>query len=204
MKSFDLIVIGGGSGGLAAAQRAAEYGARVVVFEAARLGGTCVNVGCVPKKVMWYAAEISTALNAAADYGFAIQRFGHDFKALKTRRDAYIARLNGIYAKNLERRGVMHVAHWAQFVEPHVVADAGGQHYTAPHVLIATGGQPLVPAIPGAEQGITSDGFFELDWSQPASKIETTRCKGVERKPNIRSQIQFKMSSLTGDQDSWR
>ena len=163
MQSFDLIVIGGGSGGLATAQRAAEYGARAVVFEANRLGGTCVNVGCVPKKVMWYAAEIATAIRNAPHYGFDVSGTAHDFAELREQRDAYIARLNDIYASNLQRRDVLHVPSRARFSDAHVVEDASGQRYTAPHIVIATGGQPLVPDIPGAEYGLTSDGFFELE-----------------------------------------
>jgi glutathione reductase (NADPH) len=163
VQAFDLIVIGGGSGGLATAQRAAEYGARAVVFEAARLGGTCVNVGCVPKKIMWYAAEISAAMRNAPHYGFDVSSRGHDFSQLRRARDAYVARLNGIYAGNLERRGVTHVASRARLVAPDVVEDADGGQYSAPHIVIACGGEPVVPDIPGAAAGITSDGFFELD-----------------------------------------
>ncbi len=163
MQEFDLIVIGGGSGGLATAQRAAEYGARAVVFEAGRLGGTCVNVGCVPKKVMWYGAEIATALEHAPHYGFDVTANGHNFSQLRAGRDAYIARLNDIYARNLEKRQVQHVPQWARFVAPDTIEDAAGERYTAPHIVIATGGHPIVPRIPGAESGLTSDGFFEID-----------------------------------------
>lgn len=163
MQAFDLIVIGGGSGGLATAQRAAEYGARVVVFEADRLGGTCVNVGCVPKKVMWYGAEIAAAIRNAPHYGFDVTCHGHDFARLRAARDAYIVRLNEIYARNLERRNVQHIAARARFADTHIVEDSAGERYTAPHIVIATGGQPLVPEIPGSEYGMTSDGFFELD-----------------------------------------
>ena len=92
---FDLVVVGGGSGGLAAAQRAAEYGAKVVLVESGRLGGTCVNVGCVPKKIMWNAAELASALVDARDYGFTSPDGALDFPALKHRRDAYLHRLNG-------------------------------------------------------------------------------------------------------------
>jgi len=163
VQAFDLIVIGGGSGGLATAQRAAEYGARAIVFEAGRLGGTCVNVGCVPKKVMWYGAEIAAAIRHAPHYGFDVARRGHDFGALCRARDAYVARLNDIYAGNLERRGIAHVASWATLVAPDVVEDAQGRQYRAPHIVIASGGRPIVPDIRGADEGITSDGFFELD-----------------------------------------
>lgn len=162
MQSFDLIVLGGGSGGLATAQRAVEYGAKVVLFEPARLGGTCVNVGCVPKKVMWNAAELAHAIEYAPEYGFDVRRGGHDWAKLKAGRDAYVERLNGIYARNLERRNIEVVASKGRFEGPQVIVDEAGNRYTAPHILIATGGYPLVPDLPGAERGITSDGFFEL------------------------------------------
>lgn len=163
MQEYDLIVIGGGSGGLATAQRAAEYGARAVVFEAGRLGGTCVNVGCVPKKVMWYGAEIATAIGHAAHYGFDVSLRGHDFATLKEGRDVYVARLNGIYARNLENRKIRNVTSWARFTSANTIEDANGETYSAPHVVIATGGQPSVPVLPGAEYGLTSDGFFEME-----------------------------------------
>ncbi len=161
MSSFDLIVIGGGSGGLAAAQRAAEYGAKVVLIESHRLGGTCVNVGCVPKKVMWYAADLAEGMRDAAGYGFALSAEGHDWQQLKRRRDAYVERLNGIYASNLAKRGVTLVRGRAAFADRASVA-VGSARFTAPHIIIATGGRPVVPPITGAEHGITSDGFFEL------------------------------------------
>jgi glutathione reductase (NADPH) len=161
-ERFDLVVIGGGSGGLAAAQRAAEYGARAVVIESGRLGGTCVNVGCVPKKIMWNAAELGAALADAPEYGFRLELSGHDWRLLKHKRDVYIRRLNDIYAANLERRKVELVRARASFVEPHAVS-AAGRILRADHVIIATGGRPRLPAIRGAELGITSDGFFELE-----------------------------------------
>src|SRR5487761_1858980 len=161
MGEFDLIVIGGGSGGLAAAQRAAEYGARVALVESHRLGGTCVNVGCVPKKVMWSAAGVAEGLRDAPDYGFALSAEDHDWPLLKEKRDAYVLRLNGIYESNLAKRGVTLVRGRAQFVDARTVA-AAGSSLSAAHIVIATGGRPLLPAIPGAELGITSDGFFEL------------------------------------------
>ena len=163
MKSFDLIVLGGGSGGLAAAQRAAEYGAHAVVFEPARLGGTCVNVGCVPKKVMWYAAELAHALEQAPHYGFDVSLAGHDWARLKRGRDAYVERLNGIYARNLERRSIPVVASRGRFKSAHEIVDDDGETYTAPHIIIATGGHPRLPAVRGADLGMTSDGFFDLE-----------------------------------------
>lgn len=160
--NYDLLVIGGGSGGLAHAQRAAEYGAKAAVVEYGPLGGTCVNVGCVPKKVMWYAAHHAHQFHHAPDYGFDIDVRGHDWAALKARRDAYIARLNGIYAANLAKRDVTHIAGAASFIDANTI-DVDGRGYSADRIVIATGGRPIVPDIPGAELGITSDGFFELE-----------------------------------------
>ena len=158
---YDLVVIGGGSGGLACAQRATEYGARVALVESARLGGTCVNVGCVPKKVMWNAAQIAHAAHDAVHYGFDLALSGHDWGALRVARDAYITRLNGIYERNLANRKVELVRGHAAFAGPNEVR-VGDRLLEAPHVVIATGGRPSVPPIPGAGHGITSDGFFEL------------------------------------------
>ena len=158
---FDLIVIGGGSGGLACAQRAAEYGARALLVESHRLGGTCVNVGCVPKKVMWNAAMIAHAIHDAHDYGFDATLLGHDWAQLRRKRDEYIARLNGIYERNLATRKVELLRGRARFVAADTV-EVDGRRHSAPHVVIATGGRPSLPRIPGAELGISSDGFFEL------------------------------------------
>lgn len=162
MQSFDLIVLGGGSGGLAAAQRAAEYGARVALFEPGRLGGTCVNVGCVPKKVMWNAAALGHALQHAPHYGFTVPGREHDWSKLKQGRDEYVKRLNGIYARNLEQKSIMTITSPGHFTSRTEVADAAGNAYRAAHIVIATGGYPNLPTIAGAELGITSDGFFEL------------------------------------------
>ena len=162
IQAFDLISVGGGSGGLACAQRAAQYGAKVAVIESHRLGGTCVNVGCVPKKVMWNAGSVGQALADSRDYGFDATVDGHDWRLLKEQRDAYVQRLNGIYARNLAAKGVTHLQGRAHFLEPHTV-EVNGARVTAPHVVIATGGVPTVPRLPGAEHGITSDGFFALE-----------------------------------------
>ena len=162
LKAFDLISVGGGSGGLASAQRAAEYGAKTAVIESGRLGGTCVNVGCVPKKVMWNAAGIALGLADAADYGFGVSAGDHDWGVLKHKRDAYIARLNAIYARNLEAKGVTQLHGTARFIDAHTV-EVNGERFSAKHIVIATGGIPTVPLLPGAELGITSDGFFELE-----------------------------------------
>lgn len=161
-KDFDLLVIGGGSGGLAHAQRAAEYGARAAVIENGPLGGTCVNVGCVPKKVMWYTSHHAHQFELARSYGFDITVNDHDWAALKERRDAYIERLNGIYASNLERREVTLIRGTARFVSP-AELDVDGKRYRAARIVIATGGYPSMPELPGAELGFSSDGFFELE-----------------------------------------
>jgi len=158
-KQYDLVVIGGGSGGLAMAQRAAEYGKQCAVIESDRLGGTCVNVGCVPKKVMWYAAHQAHALADARAYGFDVSVAGHDWTALREGRDAYVKRLNGIYAGNLERKNIDVHSGRARFIDRRRV-QVGQRVLEAEHILIATGGYPAVPALPGAELGMTSDDFF--------------------------------------------
>ena len=160
-KQFDLIVIGGGSGGIAHARRAAEYGATVAIVEYGPLGGTCVNVGCVPKKIMWYTASHAHHFEHATDYGFDIDVKGHDWAALKSRRDAYVKRLNGIYETNLDRSGVTFISGAASFVDANTIA-VDDERYRAERFVIATGGRPSVPDIPGAELGLTSDDFFQL------------------------------------------
>ena len=161
-QAFDLISVGGGSGGLACAQRAAEYGAKAAVIESQRLGGTCVNVGCVPKKVMWNAAGVAQSLADAEGYGFDVKVGENDWPALKRKRDAYVLRLNGIYERNLEAKGVAYVRGAARFVDKNTV-EVNGAFLTARHIVIATGGVATLPALPGAELGITSDGFFSLE-----------------------------------------
>lgn len=160
-KTYDLIAIGGGSGGLAAAQRAAEYGARAAVIESNRLGGTCVNVGCVPKKVMWTGASLAHAIDDAGAYGFTVAKTAFDWSTLTRKRDAYIKRLNAIYDRNLEKRGVDWFHCQARFVDAHTV-EVAGETLVAPHIIVATGGKPRWPTIPGAALGMTSDGFFQL------------------------------------------
>ena len=161
-KDFDLLVIGGGSGGIAGARRAAQYGARVGVIEVQRLGGTCVNVGCVPKKIMWNAAHFAEALSISEDYGFSLPGVAFNWASVKASRDAYVERLNGIYRRNLESSGVEIIPGFAQF-ESNSSVRVNNQRISAEHILIATGGRPMIPGIPGAELAITSDGFFELE-----------------------------------------
>lgn len=162
MERVDYLVIGGGSGGLASARRAASYGAKVALVEAAALGGTCVNVGCVPKKVMWNATEIADALHHAKGYGFDVQVLGHDFAGLRERREAYIARMREVYLKNLAKDGVQLIRGHATLRSASEVA-VGERVLQAAHVLIATGSTPSMPRVPGAELGLNSDGFFALE-----------------------------------------
>src|SRR4030095_15018624 len=157
----DLIVIGGGSGGLACAQRAARHAARVAVAEPGQLGGTCVNAGCVPKKIMYHAADVAHALVDAADYGFTVGRSRHDWAALKSRRDAYVERLRGIYRETLDRSGAQLFRARARIAAPGRVA-IGDDVHEARHVVVATGGRPRVPAMPGAGRGPTSHRLFAL------------------------------------------
>ncbi|HCX88181.1 MAG TPA: glutathione-disulfide reductase [Gammaproteobacteria bacterium] len=160
-KHYDFLVIGGGSGGIAGARRAAQYGARVALVEAGRLGGTCVNVGCVPKKIMWNAAHFADALAISEDYGFTLPAAEFNWGSFKTARDAYVERLNGTYLRNLDSSQVEIFRGWATFESPREVR-VGDTLLSADHILIATGGRPMVPDIPGADLAITSDGFFEL------------------------------------------
>lgn len=163
VKEYDYIVIGGGSGGIASANRAAMHGAKVILFEGKEVGGTCVNVGCVPKKVMWYGAQVAETLHRyAGEYGFDVTLNNFDFATLKANRQAYIDRIHDSYERGFDSNGVERVHEYARFVDPHTV-EVAGERYTAPHILIATGGHALYPNIPGSEYGITSDGFFELD-----------------------------------------
>lgn len=166
-EEFDYIVIGGGSGGIASARRAAQHNAKVLLVEGGALGGTCVNVGCVPKKVMWNAATLAEHMCDGSGYGLPDVDLKVDWPLLKSKRDAYIVRLNDIYKSNLEKSGVTLCRGWARFVDNKTI-EVGSNQYKAPHILIATGGRPIVPPIPGSELGITSDGFFALD-KQPKS-----------------------------------
>ena len=159
---YDYLVIGGGSGGIASARRAAHYGVSVLLIECGRIGGTCVNVGCVPKKVMWNTSRVAEILQDADAYGFDVRKTGFDWLTIKKARDAYIERLHDIYHRGLVEAGVQKIEGFARFVDNHTVA-VGNQTFDAEHILIATGGRPIMPDLPGAEHGITSDGFFELE-----------------------------------------
>lgn len=162
---FDLFVIGGGSGGVRAARMAAQRGARVALAEAAELGGTCVNVGCIPKKLYSYAAGYGEAFNEAAGYGWQLPEAPQlDWSVLKAQRAREITRLNQVYGTLLSSAKVKLINGWAQLLDAHTVdVDVDGQRFTAKHLLIATGGTPFVPPIRGGEHGVTSDAMFDLD-----------------------------------------
>jgi len=179
VKHYDLIAIGGGSGGLSVAERAAHYGARCALIEAGRLGGTCVNVGCVPKKVMWHAANLAHALDDAPSYGFRLDYFDFDWRKLQVARDHFVRDLNEWYLSYLTKAGVELIHGFAHFIDPHTL-EVGNERFTADHIVIATGGRPRVPDLPGAEFGITSDGFFELNACPPRVAIAGSGYIAVE------------------------
>jgi len=162
---YDLIAIGAGSGGLSVAERAALHGQRCAVVEAGPLGGTCVNVGCVPKKVMWFGASLAHALDDAAGYGFSVPEHSFDWSRLKAARDGYVGGINDWYGTYLADSGIDLLRGTARLVDARTVM-VDGTTCHADHVVIATGGEPLVPDLAGAGHGITSDGFFALE-AQP-------------------------------------
>lgn len=168
-QHYDLIAIGAGSGGLSVVEKAAKHGAKCAVVEVNDdLGGTCVNRGCVPKKVMWFAANLAHAQHDAQDYGFATVPGKLDWGKLVNKRDNMIGGITDWYMDSfLSEAGIDLIQGQARFVDAKTL-DVNGETYTADHIVISTGGRPIVPTdIPGAEHGISSDGFFELD-EQPA------------------------------------
>ncbi|MGB0834512.1 MAG: glutathione-disulfide reductase [Psychrobium sp.] len=161
IEEFDYISIGGGSGGIASANRASMRGAKCAIIEAKAMGGTCVNVGCVPKKVMWYAGHIAEALTYAPDYGFEFKREGFNWSQLIKEREAYISRIHASYDRVLGNNNVTVINGYARFIDKNTV-EVDGKQYRAKHITIAVGGIPVTPDIPGAEYGIDSNGFFAL------------------------------------------
>lgn len=159
---FDYICIGGGSGGIASANRAARYNQKVAIIESKAIGGTCVNVGCVPKKAMWFGAQVAEAINLyAPDYGFDVTVNKFDWATLVNSRDQYISRIHQSYDKVLGNNDVTLIDGFASFVDNNTIK-VGDDYYTADHINIAVGGRPTIPNIKGADLGITSDGFFAL------------------------------------------
>jgi glutathione reductase (NADPH) len=160
-KIFDLIVLGGGSGGIASAVRAAKYGAKVAVVEPQNLGGTCVNLGCVPKKIMFNASIIAEMLHHAPDYGFSPVSVEIDWDSLVNKRSAYIERLRENYAKRFEQYNITLLRGTGSFHDKHSI-EVNNTLYHAQHIIIATGGEPAQPSIHGVQHAIDSDGFFSL------------------------------------------
>lgn len=175
-KHYDLISIGAGSGGLSIAERAASYGAKTAVIESKELGGTCVNVGCVPKKVMWYGAGIAQGLKDAQDYGFNIDLEGDagklNWEKLVMKRENFIGGILDWYDGYMAEAGVDVINGEAKFINNNTI-DVDGEQYTADNIVIATGGRPIIPSdIPGADYGLDSDGFFQdLDEVQPQKVV---------------------------------
>ena len=160
MKEFDIISIGAGSGGIATMNRAGEHGARAAVIEEKQLGGTCVNRGCVPKKIMWYGAQIAEAIrDYGPDYGFTSEQTKFDFATLRKNREAYIDRSRNSYDGSFKRNGVELIEGRARFVDAHTI-EVNGETIQAKHIVIATGAHPHIPSVPGAEFGETSDDVF--------------------------------------------
>lgn len=168
-KVCDYLVIGGGSGGLASARRANRmYGASTILVEAKKLGGTCVNVGCIPKKITWHAASLRGTLKEAKKYGLSFEETSpFNWEQFSGKRAAYVKKLNAIHETNLVVDGVEYLSGLASFVDSHnvqvVLDDGTAVEIAAKTILIAVGGHPSTPSIVGSEFGITSDGFFELD-----------------------------------------
>jgi len=159
---FDLLVIGGGSGGVRAARMAAQRGAKVALIEAQAMGGTCVNVGCIPKKLYSYAAHFAESFEASHGFGWVGPAPSLDWSALKANRAREITRLNGIYLQLLKGAGVQVIEGWATLADAHTVV-VGTQRYSAKNILIATGGKPSVPDIVGREHVISSNEIFDID-----------------------------------------
>ncbi len=158
---YDYLAIGGGSGGIASINRASMYGQKCAIIEADLLGGTCVNVGCVPKKVMWFAGQVADAIKYAPDYGFDIEVKSHNWQTLIENRQAYISRIHQSYDNLLDKNNIDLIKGWATLVDNNTV-EVNGKTITAERILIATGGAPSIPEIPGKEFILDSDGFFAL------------------------------------------
>ena len=207
VKQYDYIVIGGGSAGSGTANRAAMYGAKVLLIEGGQVGGTCVKVGCVPKKIMWYGAQVSEAIHKyAGGYGYEIKDSSFDFSKLKESRDGYVSRARQSYANNFERNGVERIDGFASFVDNHTVS-VNGETYTAPHITIATGGHPLYPDVPGSELGETSDDFFAWE-SLPKSVLVVgagyiaAELAGVLNELGVKTDLAFRRDHILRGFDS--
>jgi glutathione reductase (NADPH) len=159
---YDVIAIGAGSGGLSVVERAVSYGQKCAVVERGKMGGTCVNVGCVPKKIMWFGANLAHSIEDAKNYGFDVSKKGFDWGKLIQKREAYIDGINHWYHGYLKDLGIDELTGNARFIDPDTIV-VDGLQYSANHIVISTGTAPTLPSIAGAEHAITSDGFFALD-----------------------------------------
>lgn len=160
-QKYNLIALGAGSGGLSVVERAASYGAKCLIIENNKLGGTCVNVGCVPKKILWNAANLAHAIEDAKGYGFKTDNHGFSWAHLKAKSDQYIQNINTWYGSFLKNANVNLIKGDAKFIDNHTI-EVNGERFSAEHIVIATGGFPIRPEIEGAEFAITSDEFFAL------------------------------------------
>lgn len=180
MKHFDYICIGGGSGGIASANRAAKHGKKAAIIEAKDIGGTCVNVGCVPKKAMWYGAQVAEAIHRyAPEYGFDVKVNNFSWDSLIASRQAYIERIHASYDRVLAANDVTLIRGFAKFINNNTV-EVDGEQYTADHITIAVGGRPITPDIEGAEFGIDSNGFFALKEQPKRAVVVGAGYIGVE------------------------
>ena len=166
---YDYVAIGGGSGGIGSINRASMYRQKCAIIEAKALGGTCVNVGCVPKKVMWFAGQVADAFKYAPDYGFDVELKSHSWKTLIDNREAYISRIHASYDNVLGKNNVDVIKGWGVIQDAHTIK-VGDRLITTNKILIATGGEPSIPEIEGKEHILDSDGFFALQ-SQPKKVV---------------------------------
>lgn len=178
-KQFDLIVIGGGSGGIASAVRAAKHGAKVAVVEQSYLGGTCVNLGCVPKKIMYNASLIAEGFHRASNFGFSPSTYKLSWNSLVSKRNAYIAMLRENYDKRFKQFKITSITGQGVFHDTHSIM-VDGKIYQAPHIIIATGGEPAFPIIEGIQHTIDSDGFFALTKQPKKTAVIGSGYIGVE------------------------
>ncbi len=177
---YDIIAIGAGSGGLSVVEKAAEYGKKCAVIEAKRIGGTCVNVGCVPKKVMWFAANIAQAVNDATDYGFDLEQKSFNWAKLVEQREKYINGITSWYGGYLQDLGIDVLTGWGSFVDKNTLL-VDGKTYSAKTIVIAPGGKPIEATFTqNYDLGITSDGFFALTEQPKKVAIIGTGYIGVE------------------------
>ena len=203
---YDLIALGAGSGGLSVVERAASYGQRCAVVERGKMGGTCVNVGCVPKKIMWFGANLAEMVEDAGAYGHDLTHNGFDWSKLVANREKYIAGIHSFYNGYLKELGIDEIEGEANFVDAHTIS-VNGKHYSARDIVIATGTEPTLPDVPGIENAITSDGFFALN-QQPkrvaivGSGYIAVELAGVLRALGSEVSLYLRKDRVLGDFDS--